>query len=87
MLTRQCSLFHVSPHLNILQHAHKDMKLAVDMAKEAGVAYQVTEHAEMVFRQVREDAELNVAEEDFSAVFQGIHKASKSEFSNERRAA
>jgi 3-hydroxyisobutyrate dehydrogenase/glyoxylate/succinic semialdehyde reductase len=63
------------------------MKLAVDMAKEAGVAYQVTEHAEMVFRQVREDAELNVAEEDFSAVFQGIHKASKSEFSNERRAA
>lgn len=63
------------------------MKLAVDMAKEAGVAYEVTEQAEKVFRQVREDAELNVAEEDFSAVFEGIHKASKSECSKKRKAA
>jgi|EP00970_Alexandrium_tamarense_P019872 3-hydroxyisobutyrate dehydrogenase-like beta-hydroxyacid dehydrogenase len=60
-----------------LQHAHKDMKLAVDMAKDAGVAYAVTETAEQLFRNAREDEELNVAEEDFSAVYEGIKKASK----------
>jgi len=69
-----------------LQHAHKDMKLAVDMAKSAGVAYEVTEKAEEVFREAREDKQLNVAEEDFSAVFEGIHKASTSEFSKKRKA-
>eukprot|EP00804_Cyclotella_cryptica_P024653 CCRYP_001643-RA/>CCRYP_001643-RA protein AED:0.32 eAED:0.32 QI:125/1/1/1/0.33/0.3/10/2628/309 len=57
-----------------LQHAHKDMKLAVDMAKEAGVEYSVTEGAEKLFSQAREDEKL--AEEDFSAVFEIIHKAS-----------
>lgn len=61
-----------------LQHAHKDMKLAVDMAKNAGVSYDVTEQAEKVFRRAREDEDLNVAEEDFSAVFEGIRKASSS---------
>mmetsp|Transcript_4954 Transcript_4954/g.8956 ORF Transcript_4954/g.8956 Transcript_4954/m.8956 type:complete len:306 (+) Transcript_4954:125-1042(+) len=59
-----------------LQHAHKDMKLAVDMAKEAGVEYAVTEGAEELFREAREDADLNVAEEDFSAVFKSICKKS-----------
>jgi 3-hydroxyisobutyrate dehydrogenase-like beta-hydroxyacid dehydrogenase len=69
-----------------LQHAHKDMKLAVDMAKATGVSYGVTEQAEKLFREVREDKELNVAEDDFSAVFEGIHKASSSEFSKKRKA-
>mmetsp|Transcript_14428 Transcript_14428/g.21821 ORF Transcript_14428/g.21821 Transcript_14428/m.21821 type:complete len:306 (-) Transcript_14428:282-1199(-) len=59
-----------------LQHAHKDMKLAVDMAKEAGVEYAVTEGAEELFREAREDADLKVAEEDFSAVFKSICKKS-----------
>lgn len=57
-----------------LQHAHKDMKLAVDMAKAAGVAYSVTEGAEKLYREAREDKIL--AEEDFSAVFEAIQKAS-----------
>eukprot|EP00956_Cyclotella_meneghiniana_P003163 scaffold3884_cov76-Cyclotella_meneghiniana.AAC.3 len=69
-----------------LMHAHKDMKLAVDMAKGAGVSYSVTEKAEEIFREVREDTELNVKEEDFSAVFEGLHKASTSEFSKKRKA-
>lgn len=67
-----------------LQHAHKDMKLAVDMAKEAGTEYAVTEVAEQLFQKARVDADLNVAEEDFSAVFELIHKESKSEFSKKR---
>eukprot|EP00571_Detonula_confervacea_P007791 CAMPEP_0172327852 /NCGR_PEP_ID=MMETSP1058-20130122/60043_1 /TAXON_ID=83371 /ORGANISM="Detonula confervacea, Strain CCMP 353" /LENGTH=445 /DNA_ID=CAMNT_0013044937 /DNA_START=1661 /DNA_END=3000 /DNA_ORIENTATION=- len=67
-----------------LQHAHKDMKLAVDMANEAGTAYSVTEAAEQLFKQARGDADLNVAEQDFSAVFESIHKESKSEFSKKR---
>ncbi|KAL9190687.1 hypothetical protein ACHAXT_000393 [Thalassiosira profunda] len=68
-----------------LQHAHKDMKLAVDMAKEAGVEYAVTESAEELFQKARADKELKVAGEDFSAVFECIHKESKSEYSKKRR--
>lgn len=68
-----------------LQHAHKDMKLAVDMAREAGVEYSVTEGAEQLFQKARDDEDLKVAEEDFSAVFERIHKESKSEFSKNRR--
>jgi 3-hydroxyisobutyrate dehydrogenase-like beta-hydroxyacid dehydrogenase len=64
-----------------LQHAHKDMKLAVDMARGAGVAYAVTECAEQLFQKARADAELNISEQDFSAVLERIHKESKSEFS------
>ncbi|KAL3806127.1 hypothetical protein ACHAXA_004993 [Cyclostephanos tholiformis] len=64
-----------------LQHAHKDMKLAVDMANEAGVAYTVTECAERLFSRARADKELNIAERDFSAVFESIHKESKSDYS------
>jgi len=68
-----------------LQHAHKDMKLAVDMAKNAGVEYAVTEGAEQLFQKARDDEGLKVAEQDFSAVFESIHKESKSEYSKERR--
>jgi 3-hydroxyisobutyrate dehydrogenase-like beta-hydroxyacid dehydrogenase len=68
-----------------LQHAHKDMKLAVDMAGDAGVAYSVTECAEKVFRIARADAGLNIAERDFSAVFESIREGSKGEISNTRR--
>ncbi|KAL7529253.1 hypothetical protein ACHAWF_002902 [Thalassiosira exigua] len=68
-----------------LQHAHKDMKLAVDMAREAGVENAVTRSAEELFRRAREDGELGVAEEDFSAVFERVHKESKSDYSKKRK--
>mmetsp|Transcript_11689 Transcript_11689/g.21262 ORF Transcript_11689/g.21262 Transcript_11689/m.21262 type:complete len:308 (+) Transcript_11689:217-1140(+) len=59
-----------------LKHAHKDMALASDMAKAAGVEYSVMDQAEAIFRQAREDSELNLADEDFSAVFEEIKKKS-----------
>lgn len=68
-----------------LKHAHKDMALACEMAKAAGVEYSVMDQAEKIFRAAREDEELNVADEDFSAVFEKIHKESTSEFSKKRR--
>mmetsp|Transcript_131322 Transcript_131322/g.379902 ORF Transcript_131322/g.379902 Transcript_131322/m.379902 type:complete len:316 (-) Transcript_131322:104-1051(-) len=68
-----------------LKHAHKDMDLACGMAKGAGVEYSVMDQAEKVFRAAREDSDLNVADEDFSAVFEKIHKDSTSEFSKKRR--
>jgi len=67
-----------------LKHAHKDMKLASDMAKEAGVEFSVMDQAEMVFRKAREDEDLNVQDLDFSAVFEKIHKESTSDFSKQR---
>lgn len=67
-----------------LKHAHKDMALACDMAKAANVEFSITGQAEKVFREAREDADLNVADEDFSAVFEMIHKKSESEFSKKR---
>lgn len=67
-----------------LRHAHKDMKLAVDMARDAGVDCAVTESAERVFDKARGDEELQVADQDFSAVLESIHKASKSEYSQKR---
>jgi len=67
-----------------LEHAHKDMKLAVDMAHEAGVEYAVTANAEQLFQKARVDADLDVAGQDFSAVFEQIHKESKSDFSKKR---
>jgi len=68
-----------------LCHAHKDMKLAVDAAKSVGVEYSVTQVAEELFRKAREDEELNVANEDFSAVFEQIHKESESDYSKKRK--
>uniref|UniRef100_A0A7S4HMS0 6-phosphogluconate dehydrogenase NADP-binding domain-containing protein n=2 Tax=Odontella aurita TaxID=265563 RepID=A0A7S4HMS0_9STRA len=60
-----------------LKHAHKDMKLASDMAAKAGVEYGVMDKAEELFRAAREDKELNVADQDFSAVFEKIKKEKK----------
>jgi 3-hydroxyisobutyrate dehydrogenase/glyoxylate/succinic semialdehyde reductase len=60
------------------------MALACDMAKEAKVEFSIIEQAEKVFREAREDADLMVADEDFSAVFELIHKKSESEFSKKR---
>lgn len=68
-----------------LCHAHKDMKLAVDAAKSVGVEYSVTKMAEELFRKAREDEDLNVAELDFSAVFEKIHKDSNSDYSKKRK--
>jgi 3-hydroxyisobutyrate dehydrogenase-like beta-hydroxyacid dehydrogenase len=67
-----------------LKYAHKDMKLASDMAKAAGVEYSVSDQAEELFRAARADEELNVADQDFSAVFERIHKESTSDFSKKR---
>lgn len=68
-----------------LKHAHKDMALACDMAKKAGVEYSVMDQAEKLYREAREDKDLNVADEDFSAVFEKIHKDSSSDFSKKRK--
>lgn len=70
-----------------LKHAHKDMALASAMAKEAGVEYSVMDQAEQILRAAREDKELNIADEDFSAVYEKIHKESTSEVSKKRRIA
>jgi 3-hydroxyisobutyrate dehydrogenase-like beta-hydroxyacid dehydrogenase len=68
-----------------LKHAHKDMKLASEMAKAANVEFSVMDKAEELFSQARGDAELNVADKDFSAVFEIIHKQSSGEFSKKRK--
>lgn len=68
-----------------LKHAHKDMKLASDMAKSAGVEYSVMDTAEALFAKARDDTELNVADLDFSAVFERVHKESTGEFSQKRK--
>jgi len=60
-----------------LKHAHKDMALAKDMAALAGVEYSVMNQAESLLRAAREDSDLNIADEDFSAVFEEIRKQSK----------
>eukprot|EP00586_Coscinodiscus_wailesii_P011231 CAMPEP_0172499626 /NCGR_PEP_ID=MMETSP1066-20121228/128861_1 /TAXON_ID=671091 /ORGANISM="Coscinodiscus wailesii, Strain CCMP2513" /LENGTH=340 /DNA_ID=CAMNT_0013273463 /DNA_START=125 /DNA_END=1147 /DNA_ORIENTATION=+ len=63
-----------------LKHAHKDMALACEMAKNAKVEYSVMEQAELLFRQAREDEELSVADSDFSAVYEKIRKESDGDF-------
>jgi 3-hydroxyisobutyrate dehydrogenase-like beta-hydroxyacid dehydrogenase len=68
-----------------LKHAHKDMALASEMAKKAGVEYSVMDQAEKLYRDAREDKDLAVADEDFSAVFEQIHKKSTSKFSQDRK--
>lgn len=55
------------------------------MAKKAGVEYSVMDQAEKLYREAREDKDLNVADEDFSAVFEKIHKDSSSDFSKKRK--
>ena len=68
-----------------LKHAHKDMALASDMAKAAGVEFSVMDSAEKLLRAARDDEALKVADEDISAVFEKIHKESNSDFSKKRR--
>jgi 3-hydroxyisobutyrate dehydrogenase-like beta-hydroxyacid dehydrogenase len=67
-----------------LKHASKDMTLAKEMAKKAGVEYSVMNQAESLLRSARDDTDLNLADEDFSAVFEKIHKESTSEYSIRR---
>ena len=69
-----------------LKHAHKDMALASAMAKEAGVEYSVMDQAEVLFRAARTDEQMNLADLDFSAVFEKIHEQSTNEFSKKRKA-
>mmetsp|Transcript_7212 Transcript_7212/g.10319 ORF Transcript_7212/g.10319 Transcript_7212/m.10319 type:complete len:317 (-) Transcript_7212:96-1046(-) len=68
-----------------LKHAHKDMALASEMAKASGAEYSVMDKAEELLRSAREDSELNLADLDFSAVFEKIHKESTGEFSKKRK--
>lgn len=68
-----------------LKHAHKDMKLASDMAKNAGVEYTVMDSAEALFAKAKEDVDLHLADLDFSAVFECVHQSSSGEFSQKRR--
>jgi 3-hydroxyisobutyrate dehydrogenase-like beta-hydroxyacid dehydrogenase len=67
-----------------LKHQHKDMLLACEMAKAAGVEFSVMDQAEKLYRAAREDADLNVADDDFSAVFERIRKESTSDVSKSR---
>jgi 3-hydroxyisobutyrate dehydrogenase-like beta-hydroxyacid dehydrogenase len=69
-----------------LKHAHKDMALAGTMAKEAGVEFSVMNEAEHLFRLANDDDDLNIADKDFSAIYEKIHKESSSEFSKKRGA-
>lgn len=57
-----------------LKHAHKDMALACDMAKAAGVEFSVMDSAEKLYREARENEEGAMADEDFSAVYKQIKK-------------
>mmetsp|Transcript_4855 Transcript_4855/g.6295 ORF Transcript_4855/g.6295 Transcript_4855/m.6295 type:complete len:324 (-) Transcript_4855:36-1007(-) len=67
-----------------LKHAHKDMALASDMAKKAGVEYSVMDSAEKLYKSARDD---KLADLDFSAVFEQVHKESTCEFSKKRIAS
>ena len=67
-----------------LKHAHKDMALACDMANEAKMEFSIIGQAEKLFREARDDTDLQLADEDFSAVFEMIHKKSTSDFSKKR---
>lgn len=67
-----------------LKHAAKDMTLAKEMAKKAGVEYSVMNQAESLLREACDDSDLKIADEDFSAVYEKIHKESSSEYSKNR---
>jgi 3-hydroxyisobutyrate dehydrogenase-like beta-hydroxyacid dehydrogenase len=67
-----------------LKHAYKDMKLASDMAKAAKVEFSVMDAAENLFLQARDDPEINLADMDFSAIFEKVHRKSDSEYSRKR---
>lgn len=68
-----------------LKHATKDMVLATDLAKSVGVEYTVMESAAQLMVQARDDADLKVADEDFSAVYEKVHKESSNQVSKKRR--
>ena len=59
-----------------LKHSCKDMTLARAMAKKAGVEFTVNDQAEALYRKAKEDTELNVADEDFSAIYKLVQKES-----------
>jgi 3-hydroxyisobutyrate dehydrogenase-like beta-hydroxyacid dehydrogenase len=60
-----------------LRHATKDMTLAKNMAETAGVEYSVMNQAERIFTEACEDD--NLADQDFSAVFEKICQESDNE--------
>jgi 3-hydroxyisobutyrate dehydrogenase-like beta-hydroxyacid dehydrogenase len=67
-----------------LKHAYKDMKLASDLAKAAKVEFSVMDAAENLFLQARDNPEINLADMDFSAIFEKVHRKSDSEYSRKR---
>jgi 3-hydroxyisobutyrate dehydrogenase-like beta-hydroxyacid dehydrogenase len=68
-----------------LRHATKDMTLAKDLATKVGVEYSVMNQAESLFRAATNDSELNIADEDFSSIFELIHKESANDISKKRK--
>ena len=68
-----------------LRHATKDMTLAKDLANKVGVEYSVMNQAESLFRVATDDKELNIADEDFSSIFETIHKESTNDVSKKRK--
>lgn len=68
-----------------LKHAHKDMELASNMAKDNGVEFSVMDQAERLFQEARNDNNLNLADLDFSAIYEKIHDKSNNEISNKRQ--
>lgn len=67
-----------------LKHATKDMTLAKQMAETAGVEYSVMNQAESMLRAARDDPDLKLPDQDFSAVFEKVHKESDNEVSKQR---
>ena len=56
-----------------LKHAHKDMLLASEMAKSAGVSFEVNDCAEGRFKRARESqTRTDLKDLDFSAVFEQV---------------
>jgi 3-hydroxyisobutyrate dehydrogenase-like beta-hydroxyacid dehydrogenase len=60
-----------------LKHATKDMTLAANLAENTGVEYSVMNKAESLFREARDDNELDAADLDFSAIYELIKKKRK----------
>jgi 3-hydroxyisobutyrate dehydrogenase-like beta-hydroxyacid dehydrogenase len=59
-----------------LKHAQKDMTLAKDLAKSVGVEFSVINEAEALFRSAGNDSELDIADQDFSAIYERVCKKS-----------
>jgi hypothetical protein len=69
------------------RHPEPTQVWAKEMAADAGVEYKTNNAAEDIFKRARDNGDLNLADLDFSAVFEQIHEDSKgkSEYSAKRQ--